>query len=81
MTKKFQINLYNLKTIVVYLKNSKTTVLKKNKSVLLAKKWRHHPDLNRGIKVLQTLALPLGYVTINMERKTRLELATPTLAR
>ena len=22
--------------------------------------WRHHPDLNRGIKVLQTLALPLG---------------------
>ena len=23
--------------------------------------WRRHPDLNRGIKVLQTLALPLGY--------------------
>ena len=23
--------------------------------------WRHHPDLNRGIKVLQTSALPLGY--------------------
>ena len=24
--------------------------------------WRRHPDLNRGIRVLQTLALPLGYV-------------------
>ncbi len=23
--------------------------------------WRRHPDSNRGIKVLQTLALPLGY--------------------
>ena len=23
--------------------------------------WRRHPDLNRGVKVLQTLALPLGY--------------------
>ncbi len=26
--------------------------------------WRRHPDLNWGIRVLQTLALPLGYVTI-----------------
>ncbi len=34
------------------------------------------------IKVLQTLALPLGYAAnIYMERKTRFELATPTLAR
>ena len=23
--------------------------------------WRRHPDLNRGITVLQTVALPLGY--------------------
>ena len=23
--------------------------------------WRRHPDLNRGMRVLQTLALPLGY--------------------
>ena len=23
--------------------------------------WRRHPDLNRGIRVLQTRALPLGY--------------------
>ena len=23
--------------------------------------WRHHPDLNWGVKVLQTSALPLGY--------------------
>ncbi len=26
--------------------------------------WRCHPDLNRGIKVLQTFALPLGYGTV-----------------
>ncbi len=26
--------------------------------------WRRHPDLNRGIKVLQTSALPLGYGAI-----------------
>ena len=26
--------------------------------------WRRHPDLNRGMRVLQTLALPLGYVAI-----------------
>lgn len=25
--------------------------------------WRYHPDLNRGIKVLQTFALPLGHGT------------------
>ena len=43
--------------------------------------WRRHPDLNWGIKVLQTSALPLGYVANNLERKTRFELATPTLAR
>ena len=33
------------------------------------------------IKVLQTCALPLGYAAILLERKTRFELATPTLAR
>ena len=27
-------------------------------------KWRWHPDLNWGMRVLQTLALPLGHVTI-----------------
>ena len=26
--------------------------------------WRRHPDLNRGVRVLQTLALPLGYSAI-----------------
>ena len=26
--------------------------------------WRYHPDLNRGIKVLQTFALPLGHGTV-----------------
>ena len=49
--------------------------------------WRRHPDLNRGIKVLQTLALPLGYSAIKkqcgefVERETRFEPATFTLAR
>jgi hypothetical protein len=26
--------------------------------------WRRHPDLNRGIAVLQTAALPLGYAAM-----------------
>ena len=26
--------------------------------------WRRHPDLNRGVKVLQTFALPLGYSAV-----------------
>ena len=62
--------------------------------------WRRHPDLNWGIEVLQTSALPLGYGAVlnctlslskkcqlnligikRMERMTRLELATSTLAR
>ena len=42
--------------------------------------WRRHPDLNRGIADLQSTALPLGYGAI-LERATRLELATSTLAR
>ena len=33
------------------------------------------------VEVLQTCALPLGYAALIMERKTRFELATPTLAR
>ena len=51
--------------------------------------------MNRGMKVLQTFALPLGHVTRRykivgtlcaflfaiLERVTRLELATSTLAR
>jgi hypothetical protein len=28
--------------------------------------WRRHPDLNRGIAVLQTAALPLGYAAQKM---------------
>ena len=52
--------------------------------------WRRHPDLNRGIKLLQSSALPLGYVAVTacspenghkMERITGLEPATSTLAR
>ena len=30
--------------------------------------WRRHPDLNRGITVLQTAALPLGYAAIKFNR-------------
>ena len=38
--------------------------------------WRRHPDLNRGIKVLQTSALPLGYGAIQLliGRKSTLQL-------
>lgn len=28
--------------------------------------WRHHPDLNWGIKLLQSSALPLGYGAENI---------------
>jgi hypothetical protein len=77
--------------------------ISKNKSTCKSKCsyfWRRHPDLNWGIEVLQTSALPLGYGAIlnctlslskkcqlnligikRMERMTRLELATSTLAR
>ena len=34
--------------------------------------WRHHPESNRGIKVLQTSALPLGYGA-GLERETGLD--------
>ncbi len=39
------------------------------------------PRFELGVKVLQTSALPLGYSAKLMERKTRFELATFTLAR
>ena len=60
------------------------------------KYWRHRPDSNWSIKVLQTLALPLGYgailicyptklfglsYKIKMERRTGFEPATFALAR
>jgi hypothetical protein len=37
--------------------------------------------LNRGITVLQTAALPLGYAAEKLERETGFEPATSTLAR
>ncbi len=43
--------------------------------------WRHHPDLNWRVRVLQTLALPLGYGAAMMERETGFGPATFTLAR
>ncbi len=33
--------------------------------------WRRHPDLNWGIKVLQTSALPLGYAAICVRMPNR----------
>ena len=52
--------------------------------------WRRHPDSDRRISVLLTVALPLGYVALKqtlpwngsvLERITGLEPATSTLAR
>ena len=43
--------------------------------------WRRHPDLNWGIEVLQTSALPLGYAADELERERRFELPTLALAR
>ena len=33
---------------------------------LLPLKWRRRPDLNRRMEVLQTSALPLGYVALSV---------------
>ena len=33
--------------------------------------WRRHPDLNWRIRVLQTLALPLGYSAIGADYEAR----------
>ncbi len=30
--------------------------------------WRRHPDLNRGIRALQALALPLGYSAAEIKK-------------
>jgi hypothetical protein len=38
----------------------------------LTKNWRRHPDLNWGIKVLQTSALPLGYAARTYRRIPRI---------
>ncbi len=40
--------------------------------------WRRHPDLNRGITVLQTVALPLGHgasTTKAVAKDTQIRLA------
>ena len=37
----------------------------------LQRHWRRHPDLNRGVKVLQTSALPLGYGAVFSFSKNR----------
>ena len=51
----------------------------KKKDTLLAclSFWRRHPDLNWGIRVLQTHALPLGYVAIWSERRGSNSLPPP----
>ena len=47
--------------------------LDKNESDLLGRFhfWRRHPDLNWGVRVLQTLALPLGYGAVFVEKHPR----------
>ena len=59
---------------LLYLDKSKLTEQK------LCESLEAPPRFELGIKVLQTYALPLGYSAI-LERITRLELATSTLAR
>ena len=45
------------------------------------KKVEAAPRFELGVKELQSSALPLGYVALILERKTRFELATLALAR
>ena len=59
---------------LLYLEKNKLTEQK------LCESLEAPPRFELGIKVLQTYALPLGYSAI-LERITRLELATSTLAR
>jgi hypothetical protein len=44
--------------IVVILKDNAKNRLSESDSLFF---WRRHPDLNWGVRVLQTLALPLGH--------------------
>ena len=41
-----------------------TTESKRAETEDLSSLWRRHPESNRGIRVLQTRALPLGYVAV-----------------
>ena len=61
-------------------KLKKTLCIQRESFVSFYMEMEATPRVELGVEVLQTSALPLGYVAI-MERKTRLELATPTLAR
>ena len=49
-----------------FIPSVRTDLVEKREQVfdLLSFFWRRHPDLNWGIKVLQTSALPLGYGAI-----------------
>jgi hypothetical protein len=60
-----------------YKTNVNSLIKKKSrrKPIKFAATWRRHPDLNWGIRELQSHALPLGYSAI-LERVTRLELTT-----
>ena len=43
--------------------------------------WRCHPDLNWGIKVLQTSALPLGYVASRIGAGNEIRTRDPRLGK
>ena len=44
--------------------NQQVTAYFQGNYLLILLLWRRHPDSNRGIEVLQTFALPLGYAAI-----------------
>ena len=53
---------------------------KKQATLSVACFWRRHPDLNWGMKLLQSFALPLGYSAINFGAGTRSYLLTNRIA-
>ena len=53
---------------------------KKQATLSVACFWRRHPDLNWGMKLLQSFALPLGYSAINFGAGSRSCLLTNRIA-
>src|SRR5439155_11910531 len=50
-------------------------------SIAVLMNWRRHPDSNRGIRVLQTLALPLGYAACRKGSQATIRLDPPASER
>ena len=61
----FETNLFPpMAEILLSLKNFENKKVDKFFSELVNLSWRRHPDLNWGMELLQSSALPLGYVAI-----------------